>query len=244
MVNLIYTEILKLKRSQMFLISFLGAAAAPFIGFISSMAKRAKQPEIPLEFGTAFAETNLYIVSLIGVCLYGVITAYLYNREYAEGALKNLLTIPVSRVSLIASKLILLFFWIMILTAGAWALTLLFGLVGQYENLSNEVLVKSLKEYLTGGVLLYLLSTPIILITLVMKNFVPAVVICIALTMVNLMIYGTEYSALFPWSAVQVISTQTFFSEYPPFLSYISVLGTSLLGFAASVLYFKRVDIH
>src|SRR5699024_7084955 len=82
------------------------------------------------------------------------------------------LTIPVSRVSFIMSKTLLLFMWIMMLTMIAWFLTLFLGLLTQFDGLDISLLVESFKEFSIGGGLLFILSTPIILVTLVMKKYV------------------------------------------------------------------------
>src|SRR5699024_11360845 len=80
---------------------------------------------------------------IIGAPLYGVVTTYLFNREYVENTIKNILTIPVSRVSFIMSKTLLLFMWIMMLTMIAWFLTLFLGLLTQFDGLDISLLVRS-----------------------------------------------------------------------------------------------------
>lgn len=244
MVKLLATEFLKLKRSQMFLISIIGAATAPFVCFIAYLSLKSKQPNVPILFSEVFSQTNMYVLLLVGVSLYGVITAYLFNREYAENTLKNLLSIPVSRISFFASKLIMLFILIMVMTTVAWGLTVIFGLIGQFQGLSAEVLIKSLKEYLLGGTLLFLLSTPTILITLLSKNYVPTIVFTLIITMVNVLIGNSQYVALYPWSAVYVIASNSFVPQYPPKYSFIVIIATSLFGFVASILHFSREDIR
>ncbi|OYD07139.1 ABC transporter permease [Paludifilum halophilum] len=244
MVNLLYMELLKLKRSHMFLISIFGASAAPFISFIASLTKKAKLPYSPLQIDEFFSETHLYCVLLIGVPLYGVIAAYLFHREYAEGTLKNLLTIPVSRMGLILSKWALLALWIMALTLISCGWTYIFGLVGPFEGWSTNLLVESFNQFVTSGILLWLLTPPMILVTYLFKSYVTTIVFTIIITMVNLMIFGTEYSALFPWSAVQVIATSSFFPEYPPTYSYLTIMATSFIGFFTTLVYFNKADIH
>ncbi len=244
MINLLYTEFLKLKRSQMLLISMLGATTAPFVCFIAYLNMKSKKPGVPVLFNEVFSETNLYVVLLTGVTLYGVIATYLFNREYTENTLKNLLTIPVSRTSFFMSKLILLLIWILLLTVVAWGLTLIFGLIGQFEGLSLTVLIKAFKEYIVGGIFLFLLTTPTILVTLLFKNYVPSLVFTIAITMVNVLIGNSEYRVLYPWSAVLVIANKDFFPEYLPVYSYISIFTTSLLGFIVAIIHFKKEEIH
>lgn len=136
MVNLLYTELLKLKRSNMFLISIIGAGVAPFLVVVASYIHiKTKQPTPTILFHQLFTEVNLYTTLIIGFPLYGVVIAYLFTREYTEDTLKHLLTIPVSRISFIISKFIILFLWIIMLTLVAWTLTLLLGLIGSFLDL-------------------------------------------------------------------------------------------------------------
>jgi bacitracin transport system permease protein len=244
LINLVYTELLKLKRSMMFLMSLIGATAAPLIVFIGFLGTRARHPGIPIQFQEYFSETSFGIVLLTGVPLYGVITAYLINREYTENTLKNLLTIPVSRIDYILSKLILLFLWIMTLTLISWVSAIIFGLVGQFVDLNSNVLLSSFYEFMIGGSLLFVLTPSMILVTLLFKNFLPTVVFTIVITMGNLMVASSEYRALYPWSAVYVIAKNGFLPEYPPEYSFYSIAIVSVLGLIATLIYFVKTDVH
>lgn len=245
MAELLYTELLKLKRSKMFLISIFGAAVAPLMVVVASYVHmKTSQPTLSISFDELFNETSLYTVLVVGVPLYGVVTAYLFNREYMEDTLKNLLTIPVSRTSFILSKLLLLFMWIMMLTFVAWGLTLILGLLGQFEGLSIPLIIRSFKQFTLGGGLLFILSTPIILVTIVLKNYVPSIIFTIAITLVNIMTANSEHRGLFPWAAAGDIANNTLLPTYPPQYSYLSVAVTSVIGFIVTVIYFKKTDIH
>jgi bacitracin transport system permease protein len=244
LVNLLYTEVLKLKRSYMFFISLLGAIAAPFITFVSTLVKQHKFSDQTFLFKTFFTDVNFYILMLIGVPIYGVITTYLFNREYAERTLKNLLTIPVSKVNLVFSKLLLLLLWILTLTLVSFLTATIFGFIANLDDFSIAVWLRSLKEFITGGLLLFSLSTPIILVTLLIRNYVASIIVTIMITMVNVMIYGSEYSALYPWSAVEVITTGHFFKQYAAFLSYMSIFATSILCLILALFYFQRKDVQ
>lgn len=244
MVSLLSTELLKLKRAKMIPVSLIGASAAPVMVFVGFLDMKARRPEEPATFAEAFSQTNLYVLLLLGTLLYGVITAYLFGREYTEDTLKNLLTIPVSRVSLIGSKLLLLLLWIEALSLAAWGLTLGLGLIGRYEGLDAALLLKSLREFTVGGGLLFLLSTPTAFLTLLLKNYVPTIIFTAAVTMANVALANRDYKAVFPWSAVHVIAEQGFVAAYPPYYSYIAVAAASLAGLAASLYYFTKVDIQ
>ncbi|PDX97525.1 ABC transporter permease [Bacillus pseudomycoides] len=245
LVNLLYTELLKLKRSNMFLISIIGAAVAPFMVVVASYVHiKTKNPNPTILFDRLFSDVNLYTVLIIGIPLYGVVTAYLFNREYTEDTLKNLLTIPVSRINFIISKFILLFVWIMMLTIVAWGLTLLLGLLGNFSGFSSSLLLQSLIKFLMCGGFLFILSTPIVLLTLVMKTYVPPIILTIVITMINVMTANSEHKDLFPWAATIDIVNNELQPTYPPEYSYIIIAATSIIGFITTIFYFKKVDIH
>lgn len=244
MVNLLYTELLKLKRAKMFLVSVIGASAAPVLMFIGFLNMKSEKPETSVTYEISFYNTNMYVLLLSGTLLYGVITAYLFNREYAEDTLKNLLTIPVSRTSLLFSKLLMLLIWILALTLVSWGLTFVFGLIGGFDGLTIDVILYSLGRYLIGAVLLFLLSTPSVFITFWFKNYVPTIIFTAIVTMVNVALVDKKYSALFPWSAVHVVANKAVVPEYPVLYSVLVILAASVAGLAATIVYFNKSDIH
>ncbi|MVO99060.1 ABC transporter permease [Paenibacillus lutrae] len=245
MASLLFTEFLKLKRSKMFLISILGAAVAPFMVVVATWVQLQTKANPPVVlFEQLFYETNLYVVLVIGVPLYGVVTAYLFSREYQEDTLKNLLTIPVSRMSYLLSKLLMLLMWIIALTLVAWSLTLVLGLLTRFDGFSGALVLQSLQRFVTGGLLLFILSMPTVLITLVLKNYVPTIIFTIVITMINIMGANSEHRDLFPWAAVQDITNQSLLPTYPAFYTYALIAAASLGGLAAILIYFRRTDIH
>src|SRR5699024_11824923 len=78
-----------------------------------------------------------------------------------------------------------------------------------FDGLDISLLVESFKEFSIGGVLLFILSTPIILVTLVMKNYVPTIIFTVVITLINVMGGSSEHRALFPWAAAGDIANHT-----------------------------------
>src|SRR5699024_9701788 len=109
-------------------------------------------------------------------------------------------------------------------------------------GLDISLLVESFKEFSIGGVLLFILSTPIILVTLVMKNYVPTIIFTVVITLINVMGGSSEHRALFPWAAAGDIANNTLPSTYPPEYSYTAILVTALTRLIALILYFKNVN--
>lgn len=245
MGDLVYTEILKLKRSKMFSLTFIGAMVAPFLVVVSTYIHiHSNEPTEVILFADLFFDTNLYTSVLIGVPLYGVAAAYLFSREYAEDTLKNLLTIPVSRTGILVSKMLLLFMWIIALTIVAWGLTLLLGMLGQFDGLTMSLLLQSFKQFIAAGSFLFVLSSPVMLITLLMKNYVPAIILTIVITLINVMGSNSAHKGLIPWIAAFDIVNGSLLPEYPASYSYVSIAVPAIGCFIAALLYFRKADIH
>src|SRR5699024_12594745 len=125
-----------------------------------------------------------------------------------------------------------------------WFITLFFGLLTLFVGLDISLLVESFKEFSIGGVLLCILSTPMILLTLVMKNYVPTIIFTVVITFINVIGGSSEHRALFPWAAAGDIANHTLPSTYPPEYSSTAIIVTALTGFIALIVYFKKADIH
>ncbi|MDP4098122.1 ABC transporter permease [Paenibacillus sp. P96] len=246
MVDLLAVELLKLKRSKMLLLSMIGAGLAPFMVVLAFYINRTSADASGEQavFETLFYNTSMYTVLLIGVPLYSIVAAYLFLREYTEDTLKNLLTIPVSRTGLMISKMLLLLVWILLLSLVAWALTILCGLLGGFDGLSGALILDYLIKFAVEGALLWALTTPVILVTIVMKNYVPSMIAAISITMLNVLVFNSEHRGLVPWTAAFDITHQSLLPLYPAELSYLSIAGVSLVGFASILIYFGKVDIH
>ena len=244
MVDLIYCEILKLKRSKMFIISFLGAAAAPLMCLIGCIKNKMLYPEKIITFKNIFFESQMYFLLLVGVVLFGVITAYLFCREYSENTLKSILTVPVSKIKFLIGKYIILFLWTLSLTLFAWLLNLIFGLFLSLDGLSLKVIFDSLLESVKGSCMLFLATTPFVFVTLWLKNLVPSFIMSGIITMINIAVFNdSDVVAIYPWSAVYVIATGAV-TKYPLIVSVLSILIVSAAGFAAGLIYFKKSDIR
>ncbi|OCL25697.1 hypothetical protein U472_15320 [Orenia metallireducens] len=64
--------------------------------------------------------------------------------------------------------------------------------------MTSSLLIKYLKIYLLGGVLLFALTPTIILITLIFKDFMPAIGFSIFTSLVAILITNSKYAAIFP----------------------------------------------
>src|SRR5699024_9604725 len=103
------------------------------------------------------------------------------------------------------------------------------GTLGQFEGLSFSLIGESFKQFFTGGLLLFVLSMPIIFITLVMKNYVPTIIFTIVITLIYIMTANSEYRDLFYCASAGSIANNTCLSTYTLQYSYMSIIFTFII---------------
>ncbi len=234
----------------MLLITLAGASVAPFINFLMFKAiERLDMDEVNnvavIDFPTYADQTNLFVILLIGIMLYGLLTTYSFSREYQEDTLKSLLIIPVNRTMFIISKCLLVLGWIQLLTLYTLVLSVVFAILGGFAgvNINNIFLVG--KSYLLTGFLMFLLVMPVMFLTSLFRSFVASIAFTIGVVIINLVIMNSEYLAIYPWSApMQIINPLVEIVKYPYWYSWAVILATGFLGIVLTVIHFNRQDIQ
>jgi ABC-2 type transport system permease protein/bacitracin transport system permease protein len=239
MLTFIEMEFLKLKRSNIFLLSIMGAILPPLLMFIATFAFDETQT-----FEMLFSSVNMYMSALFAILLFAIMISYLFGREYNEHTLKTMLTIPISRGKFLASKYVMFLVWIVVLTVVTSVSTLIFGFVAGLDGFSINLFLESFAQLLYANVLLYLTFSPFVFISLLITNMVPAMVGGAALSLVNLMVYGQNWAPFVPWVCPYLIASGEI-AEYSASItvSYAVILATFLAGLAVSYLYFTKTDV-
>ena len=239
MLTFIEMEFLKLKRSNIFLLSLMGAILPPFLMFIAVFAFDEGNT-----FELLFNNVNMYMSALFAILLFAIMISYLFGREYNEHTLKTMLTIPVSRGNFLLSKYVMFLVWILILTVVTSLSTLVFSFIAGLEGFSLKLFIDSFIQLLFANVLLFLTFSPFVFLSLVITNMVPAMVGGAGLTLVNMLIYGQTWAPYVPWVCPYLIASGEI-AEYSASisLSYGIILATFAIGLIISYIYFTRTDV-
>ena len=239
MLTFIEMEFLKLKRSNIFLLSIMGAILPPLLMFIATFAFDETQT-----FEMLFSSVNMYMSALFAILLFAIMISYLFGREYNEHTLKTILTIPVSRGKFLLSKYVMFLAWILILTVVTSASTLVFGFVAGLDGFSVKIVVDSFAQLLFANVLLFLTFSPFVFVSLLITNMVPAMVGGAGLTLVNMLIYGQTWAPYVPWVCPYLIASGEI-AEYSASItvSYAIILATFAIGLIVSYIYFTKTDV-
>ena len=164
MLTFIKMEFLKLKRSNIFLLSLMGAVLPPLLMFIAVFAFDEGST-----FDMLFTNVNMYMSALFAIMLFSIMISYLFGREYNEHTLKTMLTIPISRGKFLASKYVMFLVWILILTVVTSLSSLVFGFIAGLEGVTLKLFMDSFAQLLFANVLLFLTFSPFVFLSLFIR---------------------------------------------------------------------------
>ena len=128
MKEALWMELLKLRRTKIFPVSiyfyiFIGVMMGMlvFLSMHPEIASRSAAIRMKTSFlgsidWNGFYELMIQIVLTLVVIGSGVITSWVFGREFSDRTIKDLLALPVSRSKIVVSKLIVLLGWSLLLS--------------------------------------------------------------------------------------------------------------------------------
>lgn len=251
------SELIKLKRSKIVRIT---AGIFIFIpAMVGLMMFLVQNPELSAKLGIIGTKAKLFaendwqgyltiinqIIATIGLIGFGFITSWVFGREYLEGTLTDIMALPVSRVSLVTAKFLIVLLWCLTLIFILFITAVIIGLFIEIPGFSIPLLNKNIKIYLDTALLTLLLSTPVAFFACYGRGIIAP------LGFVIISLITAQFAALsglgsyFPW-AVPGINTVPEGTEGMQLYasSYIIVALTSVLGYIATIVWWKYTDHH
>jgi len=251
--DMIWIELRKAIRSRMPLWTALGSLFMPlgiaFLIFVS------KNPEISQKLGLISVKANLIAYSATDwptyLGLFGQIIAageffllvlaisWVFGREFADGTLKDMLSVPVQRSSILLGKFIVVAVWSAMLTLVIFIAGLVMGAVIKLPGGSIRVILQGSALVLITACLVIAVVMPFALFASVGRGYLlPMGVAVLALMMANVVaIVG--WGAYFPWAVPGLYAQGK--SSLPP-ISFWIVFLTGLAGMIATYLWWKYAD--
>ncbi len=253
--QVLWMELLKVRRTKILPVSmaffaFIGIMMGMmmFLALNPGLAERSAIASTKMAFSAdwkAFFDLLMQINLVLGVIGSGIITAWCFGREFADRVAKDLLALPVSRSSIILSKLLILFIWSLILMIIALLSAIITGLIIHLPGLQELQLGSIILKYLVCAVLNTLLITPIAFIASVGRGYIlPIGVVIFILILTQLVFLGIPaFSPWFPWALPALYSgVAGELSPAPGLVSYIIYLATVLGGVLATIYWWKNAD--
>jgi ABC-type transport system involved in multi-copper enzyme maturation permease subunit len=210
--NVLVTEFLKLRRTRIPWVLTLVYCLAPLM--MGLMMLVLKNPELGRRLGLVAAKaqltvgaadwpTYLQLTGFLfagGIVVMGIVQAFVFGREYAEGTAKNLLTLPVGRAAIVAAKLVVSAAWFLGMAALLCAEAVAVGLWLDLPGFGPALLAEGLRRYalLAGQVLL--LGTVPAWIAVAARGYLAPLGFSILLLLIGDLFAHTGWGPWVPWS--------------------------------------------
>jgi bacitracin transport system permease protein len=237
LVNAIISERMKLKHSSILWLSILIMSVSPMLNIIIYFGRNSSL----LELGRNVV--NMGII-FIYPCLYGVIITYLFNREYQEDMMKTLLTVPVSKKTIILSKMVLLILWAVFLAIWSAALTVIAGAVIHISEITVQSIGLVFAINLKTAPIYVLCMLPITVLAIASKmGYILSLGVCVTITVGNFLINGGAFLAcIYPWTIVSRFTGANMIDNYsyPAWVSLTAILVVATVSLIVAFRIFKK----
>ncbi|WP_232278380.1 ABC transporter permease [Paenibacillus sp. 481] len=241
-MNLLSSEWIKLRRSNIWLLMFVSPALAALIGLMYNVGSD-EQMQWPMLLSVMGAAHVLLFLPLLA----GVFSAFVCRYEHAGGGWKQMLALPMSRSSLYITKMLLVSFML---------------LVTQLLFISGVVAIGCLRDFATpvpwaelvrSGFNSWVATLPLaalqMFVSVAWSSFAAPLAINVMLTMPNLLIVNSErFGPFYPWvqPALSMLPRET--HSYGAFnvsmeTLLLVIIGGFVVFFVGGLTYFQRKEI-
>jgi ABC-2 type transport system permease protein len=253
----LWVELLKIRRTKVlpitfYFFSFIGVMMGilMFLSMNPDLAGRSATISMKTSFlggsdWNAFYELLIQIILTVGVIGFGFIASWNFGREFSDRAVKDLLALPVSRTSIVISKLVILFAWSILLAITALLAAMATGFLVHIPGWETDAFLPFLEKYLICAALNALLITPVAFIASAGRGYMlPIGFVILILIVTQLLFVGIPgLSFWFPWALPALYSRVAGEAIPPPgFISYLIYLFALLAGLFGTLAWWKYAD--
>jgi ABC-2 type transport system permease protein len=256
----LWAESQKVRRSKTLWITalafFLITLISGLFMFILEDPERARQlgllgAKAQLFGGSAdwpsFFNFMLLLVGVGGLVIFGFIFIWVFGREFGDKTVYDMLSLPTSRITIVAAKVITASCWSIALVLLVFVLTLAVGGILQLPGWSAATALNGLASMLVTGCLTVILSITFALVASVTRGYLPAVGCIFLVLILGQVISHLGYGQYFPWTVPMFYSgaAEALTGEASAPLgaaSYIIVGLVSFISLVATGVWWRYAD--
>ena len=175
----------------------------------------------------------------------GIVTGWMFGREFSDRVVKDLLALPVHRSLIVLSKLVLLQAWAILLSLALLASAMLTGWLTGLEGWDTSLFRSFLADYLVCTLLNALLITPVAFIASAGRGYLlPISFVILIMIFTQILFVGLPpVTPWFPWALPALFSGVAGESlPVPGLLSYLIYSVTVIAGLAGTMAWWRFAD--
>ena len=254
LTNAVWIELRKATRSRMPLFTALGvlvlAFGLAFLMFIYKYPTFARSSSlISTKANLAGGATTwpYYLgilgqaITIGGILLFSLVESWVFGREFADGTLKDLLAVPVSRATILLAKFIVVVLWSLLLMVMLFLVSLLLGAAIGLSQGTAEVFWHGTMTLAVAACLVIVDVFPFAFFASVGRGYLLPMGIVLLLLVLGNVVTIAGWGNYFPWAVPALYARLTGKGNLEA-ASYLLVLLTGLAGLAGTYLWWRFAD--
>jgi ABC-2 type transport system permease protein len=231
-LSFIHCEALKVLRSSVFWIVVVAFATMPImLGLVTYINA--------VDAGWAPYLTDLLSTSTaILVIGFSFTACWVFEREYTDKTLSELLVKPVSKLYVVLSKFIVIFLWDVLLAFFMFAVVFIMGILIGLNDGTWLLIMNSFLAFMVASLLTMIVSTISALLANVSKGYLAPIGLAFLIVVISNVVAQAGLAAYFPWTIPAL-----FISNVPLGFASIAILAiTGIMGFVGTVAWWRFAE--
>ncbi len=252
----LYTESLKALRSKVPLLTTLGFLIAPLVGGLFMII--LKDPEAAKSMGLIGTKAQLtagvadwptffnllgQATAIGGAIIFAIVTTWVFGREFSDRTIKELLSLPTSRETIVSAKFAVIAVWTLCLTLLSFGVGIAVGNAVVIPGWSMELFRSATMDILGAGILTIMLLPFVAFIASMGRGFMPAfgwTMLTVAIAQITAVL---GWGGWIPWAVPALFSGAAGpRAEYLGYHSYIIVVLASAIGLFITFYWWRKAD--
>jgi ABC-2 type transport system permease protein len=251
----LWTESLKLCCSKMIWITIAFFAFVPLMmGFLLFIVKN---PDIATKMGLMATKAQAIgtadwptlfkllkqVISMGGILGFGLVTSWVFGREYSDRTMKDLLALPVSRSIIVLSKIAVIILWCILLSILVFLVGIAIGFVVDLSGWSLNFAISEFIQFGITALLSILLITPVAFFACLGRGYMLPMGFILFAVIITQFANVLGFASYFPW-AIPALYSGALGAEYTnlSIYSYIVLFLTSIIGLFFTIFWWRNVD--
>jgi ABC-2 type transport system permease protein len=185
---------------------------------------------------------EIAIISMMGIFLFSLMESWIFGREFAEGTLKDMLAVPISRGTILAGKFIVLTAVCLVMTVETILVALAAGALLNLPQYSSALVTEGILKLLLAAGMVLLVNTPFAFFASAGKGYLLPIGLTILAVVAANVASALGWGDVFPWYIPSILSGMAAEGSRITGMSYVIILATAGMGIAGTLLWWQYAD--
>jgi len=242
-----------MRRSKVPLFTTLGFSMIPLMGGLFMII--LKDPEAARSMGLISMKAQIaagtaewsslfnlltQAIAVGGFILFGIVTSWVFGREFSDHTVKELLALPTSREAIVAAKFVVIIVWAVTTSLFVFGFGIVVGYLVNIPGWSMELLRAAFVNIIGSVVLTIMLLPFVALLAGIGRGYLSPIGWMILMVALAQTASFMGWGDWFPWAVPALFASSH--KDQIGLHSYMVVIIASLIGFALTFNWWRNAD--